>query len=270
MTVGTDANGTVPVFGTGTARIAFLAADNDIAQAALAVLADRYGNVSIHEADVAVSLGGDGFLLDLLHAHPKPPVPIFGMNRGTVGFLLNPYSADRLLERLAGAVPVTLHPLRMIAHTTTGDIVEAISFNEVSMLRESRQAAKIEITVDTIVRLRELVCDGVLVATPAGSTAYNFSVHGPILPLGAGVLALTPISPFRPRRWRGALLPHGTRIVFRVLDAGKRPVGAVAGVSEVRGVDRVEVIEDRSAAQVLLFDPGHDLEERIIMEQFQP
>jgi len=265
-----DGESAAPIFGAGTARIAFVAAQDDMALSALSVLSERFGNSAIADADVIVALGGDGFLLEQLHANPKRHIPIFGMNRGTVGFLLNPYEEDRLLERLAEAVPVTLHPLRMVAHGADGETVEAISFNEVSMLRESRQAAKVEIAVDGVVRLEELVCDGVLVATPAGSTAYNFSVHGPILPLGAGVLALTPISPFRPRRWRGALLPHRARIRFRVLNPEKRPVGAVAGVTEVHCVQTVEVREDRGVAQTLLFDPGHDLEERIIKEQFQP
>ena len=251
-------------------KIAFLAASQKQAQMAYIQLITRYGDVPPDQADVIVALGGDGFLLETLHAVPARTVPIFGMNRGTVGFLLNPFSVEGLLARLHAAVPVRLCPLRMTAYTLRDEAITAISFNEVSLLRETRQAAQIEIRIDDRSRLESLVCDGVLVATPAGSTAYNFSAHGPILPLSADILALTPISPFRPRRWRGALLPRSARLNFRIIDPRKRPVGAVAGATEVSDIRSVDVIEDQSGAQSLLFDPGHDLEERILLEQFTP
>ena len=192
------------------------------------------------------------------------------MNRGSVGFLLNEFSEDGLLDRVARAQQVTLHPLRMVATRVSGECVEGLAINEVSLLRETRQAAKLRITVDGIVRLPELICDGCLVSTPAGSTAYNLSAHGPILPLGSSIMALTPISAFRPRRWRGALLPQSARIVFEVLESAKRPVSAVGDFTEVRDVAKVEVREDRNVSLTLLFDPEHNLEERILKEQFAP
>ncbi|MEI6984801.1 MAG: NAD kinase [Rhodospirillaceae bacterium] len=255
-------------------RLCFVASGTTEATAALARLSNRYGNVPYGEADVVVALGGDGFLLETLHRTlaqaALPTLPVFGMNLGTVGFLLNKYSPDDLVGRVAKALPVTLHPLRMVATRANGERVDALAINEVSLLRETRQAAKLRILVDGVARLDELVCDGVLVATPAGSTAYNFSAHGPIIPLKGGVLALTPISTFRPRRWRGALLPHTARIGIDVLDFVKRPVSAVAGQCEVRDVSRVEINEDRDTRMILLFDPEFTLEERILKEQFQP
>jgi NAD+ kinase len=252
------------------ARVAFVAADNDIAQLALEHLSYRYGAVPPEQADVIVALGGDGFMLETLHRHIDRHLPIYGMNRGTVGFLLNVYSDEKLLERLDRAETVRLHPLTMRAVTVDGKTHEALAINEVSLLRETRQAAKIRIRVDDRVRLDELICDGVLVATPAGSTAYNLSAHGPIIPMGAGVLALTSISAFRPRRWRGALLSHKAKVSFEILDNEKRPVSAVADYTEVRDVVRVDVHEDRGIGLDLLFDPEHNLEERILAEQFMP
>jgi NAD+ kinase len=251
-------------------KISFLAAEGEAAQSALARLRHRYGHVAPDKAEVIVALGGDGFMLETLHRHIDQGVPIYGMNRGTVGFLMNIYREDALVERLGKAQPVTLHPLRMRARSIDGTACEALAINEVSLLRETRQAAKIRIRIDGRVRLDELVCDGVLVATPAGSTAYNLSAHGPILPMGSGILALTPISAFRPRRWRGALLTHRAQVIFEILEQDKRPVSAVADYTEVRDVDRVEVCEDRSVALTLLFDPENNLEERIITEQFLP
>ncbi len=252
------------------ARAAFVASDNDAAQHALDHLNRRYGAVEPDQADVIVALGGDGFMLETLHRHIDRHVPIYGMNRGTVGFLLNVYSDDALMERLERAETVRLHPLVMRAVSVDGQTHEALAINEVSLLRETRQAAKIRIRVDGRVRLEELICDGVLVSTPAGSTAYNLSAHGPIVPMGAGVLALTSISAFRPRRWRGALLSHKAKVSFEILESEKRPVSAVADYTEVRDVVQVEVHEDRSTGLDLLFDPEHNLEERILAEQFMP
>lgn len=251
-------------------KIAFRAAPTQEAHRALAALRHRYGTVEPAEADVIVPLGGDGFMLETLHAHLDLGRPIYGMNLGTVGFLLNAYAADGLEERIAAATPVQLYPLRMRACLPDGETVEAIGINEVSIYRETRQAARLAIAIDGVTRLPELVCDGVLVATPAGSTAYNLSAHGPIIPLGANLLALTPISPFRPRRWRGALLPSHSRFRIDTLETDKRPVSAVADFTEVRDVARVEIWEDRSLAFHLLFDPEHNLEERILKEQFIP
>ena len=255
-------------------RLGFVAAGTPGATAALARLKQRYGDWPADEADALVALGGDGFLLETLHrtldqANPHP-LPVYGMNLGSVGFLLNDYGEDDLAGRVAKAKAVTLHPLRMVAIRGNGERVEALAINEVSLLRETRQAAKLRILINDVERLPELICDGVLVATPAGSTAYNFSAHGPIVPLNAGILALTPISAFRPRRWRGALLPHTARIGFEALECGKRPVSAVADQVEVREVERVEVMEDRDIALTILFDPELTLEERILKEQFQP
>ncbi len=251
-------------------RIAFLAAETPEARRALAELEARYAHVPPEEAEVLVALGGDGFMLETLHASLARRAPIYGMNLGTVGFLLNEYRPDGLLERIAAATPVHLHPLRMRAVLSSGEIREGLAVNEVSLFRQTRQAAWLAIDIDGICRLPLLVCDGVLVATPAGSTAYNLSAHGPIIPLGSELLALTPISPFRPRRWRGALLPSTTRFTIRVLDAAKRPVGAVADQTELRDVIEVEVFEDRSITFRMLFDPEHNLEERILKEQFIP
>jgi len=250
-------------------RISFVAAKNAPAQNALARLTKRYGNTPPGRADVIVALGGDGFMLETLHRHLHRRIPIYGMHRGSVGFLMNAYGESKLLERLDAAVKVTVHPLRMTARTTTGKEREALAINEVSLLREARQAAKLRISIDGIVRLKELICDGALISTPAGSTAYNLSAHGPIIPLGVGLLALTPISAFRPRRWRGALLPNKAHITFEVLEADKRPVSAVADYTEVRDVIRVDIIEDPNVDLDILFDPEHNLEERIVKEQFE-
>jgi NAD+ kinase len=238
------------------------------AAASMAELRARYGEAGPEEADIVVALGGDGFMLQTLHAFTQTGKPIYGMNKGTVGFLMNEYHQDDLVERLAAAEKAVIHPLKMTAHAG-GKTIEKRAFNEVSLLRETRQAAKIRILVDDKPRITELICDGVLVSTPAGSTAYNLSAHGPILPIDADLLALTPISAFRPRRWRGALLPHRARVRFEILESGKRPVSAVADDFEVRDVNAVDVIEDRTIAMTLLYDAGHNLDERILAEQFQ-
>jgi NAD+ kinase len=251
-------------------KIGFRAAKAPEAQAALEQLSATCRHVPPEEADVIVVLGGDGFMLETLHGCIDRPVPIYGMNLGTVGFLLNDYEPDRLHDNLERAVAVPLHPLRMRALRRDGREEHGLAINEVSLFRQTHQAAKLCIAIDDVVRLPELVCDGVLVATPAGSTAYNLSAHGPILPTGANLLALTPISAFRPRRWRGALLPSKTRFCFSVLDPDKRPVSAVADSTEIRDVVEVSVWADRTIALSLLFDPEHNLEERILNEQFVP
>ncbi|MBI4183629.1 MAG: NAD kinase [Proteobacteria bacterium] len=249
-------------------RIAFVASQHEQAQRSVEDLRRLYDGARPGEADVIVALGGDGFMLETLHRHLSLGVPIYGMNRGSVGFLMNDFGSERLRERLEAAIPERLHPLRMVALDVHGRRSEALAFNEVALLRETRQAAKIRIRVDGVVRLEEMICDGVLVSTAAGSTAYNYSAHGPIVPLGAGVLPLTPISAFRPRRWRGALLPHTAKVTFDILDAGKRPVSAVADFTEVRDVVEVDIAEDRTVAPVLLFDPEQKLSERVLKEQF--
>jgi NAD+ kinase len=253
-----------------TNTIAFAAADTEEAQSALARLTARYGGADPEQASIVVALGGDGFMLETLHRWMGRDVPIYGMNCGTVGFLLNQYDEDGLPERIARAGTVSLYPLLMIARTADGQEVRAHAINEVALLRETRQIAKIAISVDNVMRMPALFCDGVMVATPAGSTAYNLSAHGPILPLGSKLLALTPISAFRPRRWRGALLPETAETRFAILEAAKRPVSAVADFTEVRDVVDVWVRSDRDVALTLLFDPEHNLEERILREQFQP
>jgi len=251
-------------------RIAFVAADTAPARRARSKLARRYGNADPERADAIVALGGDGFMLETLHRYMQRRVPIYGMNRGTIGFLMNEYGEADLPRRLRRAEEVRLHPLAMTALTASGARHRALAINEVSLLRQTRQSAHLRILVDGAVRMPDLVCDGALVATAAGSTAYNLSAHGTIVPIGAGLLALTPISAFRPRRWRGALLPHRAVVTFEVLDADKRAVAAVADFTEVRDVVRVEVREERAATLHLLFDPEHNLEERILAEQFQP
>lgn len=251
--------------------VAFVAAtDSEPAQAALRTLHDRYGHVSPEQADVIVALGGDGYMLEALHTYLPLAKPVFGMHRGTVGFLMNDYSEDDLPARLAKAETVELHPLKMTTVDANGNKSSALAINEVSMLRESRQAAKLKIFINGRCRMEELICDGALVCTPAGSTAYNLSVHGPVLPLGASLLAVTPISAFRPRRWRGAIVPDNAVIRFEVLEAKKRPMSAVADRAEVRSVVEVSIEEDRSILIRLLFDPEHNLEERILAEQFSP
>ncbi len=249
-------------------NISFVAADTPPAQDALLRLKHRYGHRPAEKADIIVALGGDGFMLETLHRWMALGKPIYGMNRGTVGFLMNIYQEDDLPKRLSRAVAVHLHPLRMEAVSVSGEVHDALAINEVSMLRETRQAAKLRISIDGRVRLPELICDGALVCTAAGSTAYNLSAHGPILPMGANVMALTPISAFRPRRWRGAILPHTARVEMEVLESKKRPVSAVADYTEVRDVARVSVREDREVHLSILFDPEHNLEERILSEQF--
>jgi len=254
--------------GRVTQSIAFVASSGEMAQAALARLAARYGNAPPEAAEVIVALGGDGFMLQTLHATEALPVPVYGMNCGTVGFLMNEFGEDGLPERLAAAETAFINPLRMRAESPTGAIREALAINEVSLLRAGPQAAKLCISVDGRVRMEELVCDGALVATPAGSTAYNFSAHGPILPIGAEVLALTAIAAFRPRRWRGALLPQTARVRFDVLEADKRPVMADADSRPGGIVRAVEVTIEPQITHTILFDPGHGLEERLIREQF--
>ncbi|MGQ0675532.1 MAG: NAD kinase [Rhodospirillales bacterium] len=250
-------------------NIAFVAARGEAAQAALRELEARYPHVGEREADVIVALGGDGLMLEAMHAHLSRGVPIYGMNRGTVGFLMNEYRTDGLTERLEAASAVKLNPLKMKARTMRGGtVVEAFAVNEVSLLRETRQAAKLRITIDGVVRIPELVCDGILLSTPAGSTAYNLSAHGPILPLNSSVLALTPISAFRPRRWRGALLDRSARVEIDILEGDKRPVSAVADMTEVRDVAKVKIKVERKTSLTLLFDPGQHLSERILKEQF--
>lgn len=249
-------------------RIAFRASDVPIAQEARTTLAKRYGDPSLDDADVVVALGGDGFMLQTLHAIEERDVPVYGMNRGTVGFLMNAYGEDLLPERLAQAEETVINPLRMHAATADGRVEAALAINEVSLLRAGPQAARLRILVDGRERLDELVCDGALVATPAGSTAYNYSAHGPVLPIGSEVLALTAIAPFRPRRWRGALLPKCAMVTFEVLDAAKRPVIAAADSHLVRDVVRVGISSEPRVEYRLLFDPGHGLEERVLREQF--
>jgi len=253
----------------GNLRLAFVASMAPSAQRGLKELKRRYANVAPEAADVIVALGGDGFMLETLHAHKDHGKPIFGMHRGTVGFLMNSFNEDDLPARIAQAKPVDLNPLMMNATIYDGTVVHGHAINEVSLLRETRQSAKIRIIVDGVVRLPELICDGVLVATPAGSTAYNLSAHGPVVPLNAGILCLTPISAFRPRRWGGALLPRDAEVVFEVLEPEKRPVLAVADYTEARDVTRVEIREDADICFKMLFDPEHDLEERVLKEQFQ-
>ncbi len=255
-----------------TQRIACLADDSPKAQAAFAELSSRYTFIDISgkrtKPDVIVVLGGDGFMLQVLHKYMHRNIPVYGMNCGSVGFLLNSYHVDDLMERIANARRATLHPLVMYTRTTDGRERQELAINEVSLFRESRQAAKLRVSIDHVVRVNEMIADGILVSTPAGSTAYNFSAGGPIIPMNGKLLALTPIAPFRPRRWRGALLNHESSITFEILEADKRPVSAVADFTEIRDVASVSVFEDRSISLSLLFDPEHNLEERITTEQF--
>jgi NAD+ kinase len=250
-------------------RIAFVASEVPEARAALERLAALYGNVPTKQADAIVALGGDGLMLQTLHRHMHDRIPIYGMNRGSVGFLTNDYQEDDLRGRLARAEVSIIHPLAMHAVDRAGKVHDGLAINEVHLFRETYQAAKLRIAIDGKVRLEELICDGALVATPAGSTAYNLSVFGPILPINAPLLALTPISAFRPRRWRGALLPNAAKIRFDVLEAEKRPVSAVADHSETRTVVRVEVEQANNVDLFMMFDPGHNLDERILSEQFR-
>lgn len=249
-------------------KICFLASDVEVAQASLARLRVRYGQVEAKDADVVVALGGDGFMLSTLYATQSFEVPVYGMNRGTVGFLMNEYVEDALAERLEAAEEAVLNPLRMNAVCVDGQKVSALAINEVSLYRGGAQAAKLRISIDGRVRMEELVCDGALVATPAGSTAYNYSAHGPILPIRAEVLALTPVAAFRPRRWHGALLPKDAMVRFDILEPDKRPVSAVADSRDARNVVSVEILSEPDIRHHILFDPDHGLEERLIREQF--
>jgi len=250
--------------------IGLMSSHTEVAKAAETMLRKRYDWAKVEEAETLVALGGDGFMLQTLHAmlEAGESRPVFGMNRGTVGFLMNEWRLDRLVDRIREAKAIRVAPLEMVATTVSGKTFTHAAINEVSLLRETRQTAKIEVLVNGRVAMPELACDGVLVATPAGSTAYNLSAHGPILPLQAKMLALTPISPFRPRRWAGAILPDDTAVCFRVLEPENRPVSAVADQFEVRDVAKVEVRLDRERSLTLLFDPEHALDERIAMEQF--
>jgi NAD+ kinase len=248
--------------------IAFVASKTDEAEAALAQLRERYPEVPLEKADVIVALGGDGFMLRTLHRHLALNKPVYGMKLGTVGFLMNQFHPDGLNVRLARAQPTTLKPLVMQAVSESGTTANSLAFNEVSLLRQTKQAAHIRVSLNGAVKIEELMCDGVLVATTAGSTAYNLSAHGPILPLGADVLAMTPISPFRPRRWRGAILRAGTEVKFEILDPYKRPVSATADSNEIRDIVEVTIRESRDQTVTLLFDPEHNLEDRILNEQF--
>jgi NAD+ kinase len=249
-------------------RIGFLASPAPEAQTALAKLVATHGQVEPDQADVLCALGGDGFMLQTLHRFGQIGVPVYGMKLGTVGFLMNQHRPENLMERLHRAEPAVLKPLEMTAVTEAGATVQSLAYNEVSLLRQTRQAAHLRIHLNGQVRLDELVCDGALIATPAGSTAYNFSAHGPILPLGSSVIALTPIAAFRPRRWRGALLRADAVLRIEVLDHYKRPVSSTADSHEVRSVVEVSIRESRERTVTLLFDPEHNLEERILNEQF--
>ena len=249
-------------------KICFTASETEVAQSALQRMVGRYGNSAMEKADVIVALGGDGFMLQTLHATEHLDVPVYGMNCGTIGFLMNEYGEEDLPERLEVAEEEVVNPLAMLAVSVDGQEHRALAINEVSLLRAGPQAAKLRISVDGKVRMEELVCDGALVSTPAGSTAYNYSAHGPILPIGAEVLALTAMAAFRPRRWRGALLPKTAKVRFDVLDAGKRPVMADADGRSARDILWVEVSSEDRIRHRILFDPGHGLEERLTREQF--
>lgn len=249
--------------------IAFVASDVAEAIEARDALIARYGAADPKDADAIVALGGDGLMLQTLHRFINDKIPIYGMNRGSVGFLMNEYREDDLRERLAAAEVTRIHPLAMIAYDEAGKAHKGLAINEVSLFRERYQAAKLRIAIDGKVRMEELICDGVLIATPAGSTAYNLSAHGPILPINTPLLALTPISPFRPRRWRGALIPNKARITVSVLEHEKRPVSAVADHFEIRHVVKVEIEKARNTDLYMMFDPDHGLEERVLAEQFR-
>lgn len=248
--------------------LTFVANGRDESEAARLRLIERYGDSPIDEADVIVALGGDGFMLETLHNNLQLQTPVYGMNFGSVGFLMNDWDEDNLLERLASADRTIIHPLQMNAWVETGEVHSGLAINEVSLLRQTRQSAKLKITINDKVRLDELACDGCMVATPAGSTAYNLSAHGPIIPLDASSLALTPISAFRPRRWRGALISHTSKVRFDVLEADKRPVSATADNFEVRRVSRVDIVERRDINLTMLFDAGRSYDERVMIEQF--
>lgn len=258
----------MPAAATSYDKIAFVASNAPDAEAARERLSKSYGVIAPEKAGVIVALGGDGFMLQMLHKFRDTGIPIYGMHRGTIGFLMNEFREEGLRERLAVAERSVIHPLMMEATDMSGKVYTAPALNEVSLLRQSYQAAKLRIQIDGKVRMEELICDGMLVATPTGSTAYNLSAHGPILPLAAPFLALTPISPFRPRRWRGALVPDRCKIEIEILEKEKRPVNAVADHFEVRSVVRVGARMDTGSSVEMLFDPGHSLDERILNEQF--
>ncbi len=251
-------------------KIHFLVAKTVDAEKSFITLSGKYGQHALDEADIVVALGGDGTLLEAIHASAWRNIPVYGINHGSIGFLTNPYRPDDLMKRIDEAQRVVIHPLLMQATGRDGKVTEALAYNEVSLLRQVRQAAKVRVVVDGVERLAELICDGIMVATPAGSTAYNLSAHGPILPLDANILALTPISAFRPRRWRGALLPSHVTIDFGVLESEKRPVSATADDIEVRDVTHVTIKQSLDVRKTLLFDPEHSLEERMLREQFLP
>ena len=265
---GGNANASGETLSAKTLKMGFLGHDRPAAQETLAELKDRYGNYSIEECDVIVPVGGDGYMLDVLRAHGDLGKPFYGVNRGTVGFMMNDARLEELPERIEDAEAAEIYPLLMTATTMEGNTARATAINEISLFRETRQSARIRISVNGKVRMESLTCDGVLLATPAGSTAYNLAAHGPILPISAQMLALTPISAFRPRRWRGALLPRDAVVMFETLESDKRPVSAVADNQEVRDVVKVEARENRDISMTLLFDRGQSLEERILREQF--
>ncbi|MFA5958115.1 NAD kinase [Hyphomicrobium sp.] len=250
-------------------RIAFVASEVSEALEAQSALIKRYGEIEPASADVIVALGGDGFMLQTLHRFINDKIPIYGMNRGSVGFLMNDYKEDSLLERLSAAETSRIHPLAMIATDANGKAHKSLAINEISLFRQRYQAAKLQVAIDDKLRLEELICDGILVSTPAGSTAYNLSAHGPILPIKSSLLAVTPISPFRPRRWRGAIVPNKVHIKITVLEHEKRPVSAVADHFETRNVVKVEVEQARAIELFMMFDREHGLEERVLAEQFR-
>lgn len=249
-------------------KIAFLSSSAPEALKAKQTLEALYPPVLPSEADILIPLGGDGFMLETMHAYLNTKIPLYGIHCGSVGFLMNDLEPSLLLDRLGKAKPTPLYPLEMMVYQNGGGVAKALAFNEVSLLRETRQAAKIQIDIDGVTRLQELICDGILVSTPAGSTAYNLSAHGPIIPLGAPLLALTPISAFRPRRWKGALLPESAKVSFSILEPEKRPVSAVADFTELRDVNSVSVSQTKEHSVTLLFDHDHNLDERILREQF--
>ena len=232
-------------------------------------LENQYGSFASDECDVIVALGGDGFMLEAIKENLDLSLPIFGLNFGSVGFLMNAVNDEPLMKRINASQSIDIAPLKMIATTSDNKVHTGIAINEVSLLRETRQAAKLKITIDNNTRLEELICDGILLSTPSGSTAYNLSAHGPILPINADVLALTPISAFRPRRWRGAIIESSSKVEFEILEAAKRPVSAVADNFEVRNVVKINVAQDQSNKIKILFDAKHSFEERILNEQFK-
>ncbi len=250
-------------------KLAILSSNADDAKSAAIELKKQYTSHSPDDADVIVALGGDGFMLQTQHQFMNSNIPVYGMNKGTIGFLMNEYQQDHLIERISNAISNKIHPLEMTAIDSIGKTHIARAINEVSMLRQSYQAASLKIVIDGKTRLDALICDGILLATPAGSTAYNLSAHGPILPLDAPLLALTPVSPFRPRRWRGALLPNTARVEIIINEPDKRPVNAVADHIEVKSVHKISIREDKQSNGILLFDPQHSWDERILAEQFQ-